>query len=226
VLAAVVRLLDLTFIRVGNEEYARENESFGLTTMRTQHVEVAGSKIEFRFRGKSGQHHVVSVQDRRLARILARCQDLPGEELFEWLDADGTPHAISSDDVNEYLREISGQSFTSKDFRTWAGTVLALCALRELGPSASMTESKRQVVQAIKQVSGRLGNTPAVCRRCYVHPDVLDAYADGRLLKLRVRAESAASDGGLRSEEKAVLRLLSAGKTPSGRVQARTGRAA
>ena len=215
VLAAVVRLLDVTFIRVGNDEYAKENQSFGLTTLRNRHVEVQGSRIRFRFKGKSGVHHTVSVEDRRLARILNRCQDLPGEQLFEWVDDEGEPHTIESDDVNEYLREISGKEFTSKDFRTWAGTVLALCALHEIGPSSSKTEMKRQVVHAIGQVSKRLGNTPAVCRRCYVHPDVLSAYADGRLLKLRLGTRRiTSSENGLRNEERAVLRLLAKGPAP------------
>jgi DNA topoisomerase-1 len=206
-------LLDVTFIRVGNDEYAKENQSFGLTTLRNRHVEVQGSRIRFRFKGKSGVNHTVSVEDRRLARILNRCQDLPGEQLFEWVDDEGAPHSIESDDVNEYLREISGKEFTSKDFRTWAGTVLALCALHEIGPSSSKTEMKRQVVHAIGQVSKRLGNTPAVCRRCYVHPDVLSAYADGRLLKLRLGTRITSSENGLRNEERAVLRLLANGST-------------
>jgi DNA topoisomerase I len=208
VLAAVVRLLDVSFMRVGNDEYARENQSFGLTTLRARHVDIHGSRIQFRFKGKSGVRHVVSVEDRRLARILDRCQDLPGEELFEWLDEQGETHPVSSDDVNEYLRDIAGDAFSSKDFRTWAGTVLALCALRDAEPPSTVRANRRQVLEAIKQVSARLGNTPAVCRRCYVHPDVLDAYADGSLLKLRLRVKGTAPGNGLRDEEKAVLRLL------------------
>ncbi|MBV9101786.1 MAG: DNA topoisomerase IB [Candidatus Dormibacteraeota bacterium] len=208
VLAAVVRLLDVTLIRVGNEEYAAENRSFGLTTLRARHVEVEGSRLRFRFRGKSGVRHVVAVQDRHLAQILARCQDLPGEELFEWLDEDGQAHGIDSDAVNGYIREAGGDGFTSKDFRTWAGTVLALTALRDLGASGSRTEAKRQVVRAVAEVSRRLGNTPAVCRRCYVHPEVIEAHTDGRLLKLRLSGRAPSDAAGLRSEERAVLRLL------------------
>jgi DNA topoisomerase I len=208
VLAAIVRLLDVTLIRVGNEEYAKDNRSFGLATLQERHVTVRGSNIRLRFRGKSGVQHVVALEDRRVARVLDRCSDLPGEELFEWLDAEGTPHKIRSDDVNEYLREIAGRDFSSKDFRTWAGTVLAACALHELGAFETEREAKRLTVQAIKRVSERLGNTPAVCRRCYVHPDVLAAHADGSLLQLHLRATAATSGGGLRPEERAVLRLL------------------
>ena len=209
VLAAIVRLLDVTLIRVGNEEYAQDNGSFGLVTLRERHVDVRGSKISLRFKGKSGVQHKVDVADRRVARVLDRCLDLPGEELFEWRDDDGTVRKLTSDDVNEYLREITGQEFSSKDFRTWAGTVLAACALHELGPFTGQREAKRLTVQAIKRVSERLGNTPAVCRRCYVHPDVLEAHADGSLLQLRLRSGAdAPAAAGLRAEERAVLRLL------------------
>lgn len=210
VLAAVVRLLDLTYMRVGSDEYTKENDSYGLTTLRDRHVDVRGARIAIRYRGKAGVRQEVFLEDRRLARILARCQDLPGEELFEWRDTDGDPHTVTADDVNDYLREITGGDFTSKDFRTWAGTVLAWSALRELGPASSVTASKRQIVAAIKQVSGQLGNTPAVCRRCYVHPDVLAAYADGKLLALKTTARrpSRRPAASLSDEERAVLRLL------------------
>ena len=208
VLAAVVRLLDVAFIRVGSEDYVKANGSYGLTTLRARHVDVNGARIRFRFKGKSGVRHEVAVEDPRLARILARCQDLPGEELFEWRDDDGALHPITADDVNEYLREVSGGDVTSKDFRTWAGTVLAWSALRDAGPAGSKAEAKRQVVAAIRQVSGRLGNTPAVCRRCYIHPEVLAGYADATLLAPRVVSRSSSKAAALSVEERAVLRFL------------------
>jgi DNA topoisomerase-1 len=210
VLATVVRLLETTLIRVGNEEYARTNGSFGLTTMRDRHVEVSGSTLCFSFRGKSGVRHSIDVTDRRLARIVQSCQDLPGQELFQYLD-DGTPHDIDSADVNAYLQEITGEEFTAKDFRTWAGTVLAACALREFEAFDSQTQAKRNVVEAIEAVSKRLGNTKAVCRKCYVHPAVIGAYLDGTLLdtlRQRVENELAESLPDLPPEEAAVLAFL------------------
>ena len=181
VLATVVRLMDSTLIRVGNQEYAKENKSFGLTTMRGKHVKVTGSRLIFNFRGKSGVLHKVGVQDRRLARIVRQCQELPGHELFEYLDEDAQTRTIDSTDVNEYLRDVSGGEFTAKDFRTWAGTVLASMALREFATFESETQAKKNVVQAIKEVARRLGNTPAVCRKCYLHPGVLECYMAGSL---------------------------------------------
>ncbi|MDQ6856629.1 MAG: DNA topoisomerase IB, partial [Candidatus Dormibacteraeota bacterium] len=172
VLATVVRLLDSTYIRVGNEEYARENRSFGLTTMRDRHVEVEGTKLRFQFRGKSGKQHLVEIADRRVARVVSRLQDLPGQQLFQWEDEDGELHGVESDEVNAYIREAAGDDFTAKDFRTWAGTVLAAWALQELGEYASQTQAKKHVVEAVESVARHLGNTPAVCRRCYVHPEV------------------------------------------------------
>jgi DNA topoisomerase I len=211
VLATVVRLLEITLIRVGNEEYAKQNESFGLTTLRTKHVDVTGSTIRFKFRGKSGKDHSVKVQDRRLARIVGRCNDLPGEILFQYEDDDGTLRNVESADVNEYLKRISGQDFTAKDFRTWAGTVLAALALKELSMFDSQAAAKKNIVQAVKNVSSRLGNTPTVCRKCYVHPQIFDAYLDGHLVEtLTQRAERQLRDelGELSSEEAAVLMLL------------------
>ncbi len=208
VLATVVRLLDTTLIRVGNEEYARQNGSFGLTTLRNRHVDVSGSTLRFHFRGKSGKEYRVDVKDRRLARILQRCQDLPGQDLFQYVDDNGELQAVESDDVNAYLREISGQDFTAKDFRTWAGTVLAACALEGLEAFESETEARHNVVQAIDSVAEQLGNTRAVCRKCYVHPAVIDAYLDRSLtgaLKRRVQEESVSRLG---SEEAGVLALL------------------
>jgi DNA topoisomerase-1 len=203
VLATVVRLLETTLIRVGNEESARANGSFGLTTLRDRHVQVEGTNLRFSFRGKSGVRHDVAVTDRRLARVVRRCQDLPGHELFQYLE-EGQPHAVDSADVNEYLHEIAGEEFTAKDFRTWAGTVLAARALRELPAVGSQTQAKHNVVRAIEAVARRLGNTKAVCRKCYVHPAVLDAYRDGTLL----RALGGRVEHDLPAEEAAVLAFL------------------
>ena len=212
VLAAVVRLLETTLIRVGNEEYARTNGSFGLTTMRGRHVDVDGATLTFEFRGKSGRRHRVGVSDRRLARIVVRCQELPGQELFQYVDDDGTVRAVDSGDVNAYVREASGEDFTAKDFRTWAGTVRATLALHELEPPESKTHGKRNVVRAIESVARDLGNTPTVCRKCYVHPAVIDTYLEGDLaaaLGPRVdRAASSTSPESLRPDEAAVLALL------------------
>ena len=225
VLAAIVRLLDVTLIRVGNEEYAKENRSYGLTTMRARHVDIDGSRIRFDFRGKSGVHHVVDVEDRRVARVLERCVDLPGQDLFQYTDEAGTRQPLGSDDVNEYIREAAGGDFSTKDFRTWAGTVLAACALHASGPFESEREARRQVVEAIAGVSRRLGNTPAVCRRCYVHPDVLEAHADGSLLRIRLRAAAAPPpDHGLSPPERAVLRLLRGRLEPAPRRTRARGR--
>jgi DNA topoisomerase-1 len=179
VLAAVVQLLEKTLIRVGNEEYARHNKSFGLTTMRDQHAKINGSTVRFEFRGKSRIEHAIDLRDKRLARIVQACRDLPGYELFQYVDADGRRQVIDSADVNAYVREVSAQDFTAKDFRTWAGTVLAARALAAFGPSASQAEAKRNIVRAIDEVAKRLGNTKAVSRKSYIHPAVLDAYLQG-----------------------------------------------
>ncbi len=211
VLATIIRLMETTFIRVGNQEYARENKSYGLTTMRNKHVEIHGSDITFSFQGKSRVHHTINLHDRRLAGIIKRCADLPGYDLFQYVDRDGNTHHIDSADVNEYLREITGEHFTAKDFRTWAGSVLACMLLSEIGPHTSVTEAKRNVVQAIKEVAGRLGNTPSVCRKCYVHPAVLESYLGGiniRAAKQELDAEIAEQTHALRHEEQALLNLL------------------
>jgi DNA topoisomerase I len=180
-LAAIVRLLETTLMRVGNEEYARTNKSYGLTTLRDCHVKVAaGSHIRFDFRGKHGTEHHIDLRDRRLAAIVRRCQELPGQELFQYLDEDGTPRTVGSEDVNDYLREIAGEELTAKDFRTWAGTNLAALALRELESFDTQTTAKRNVVRAVEAVSRLLGNTPAICRKCYIHPAVFDGYLGGR----------------------------------------------
>lgn len=216
VLAAIVRLMERTLIRVGNEEYARENHSYGLTTLRDKHVQVEGSTVTFRFRGKSGVLHTVGLQDRRLARIVRRCQDIPGYELFQYVDEEGDPRTIDSADVNDYLREISREDFTAKDFRTWAGTVLATMALREFDTFESQTQAKKNVVQAIKAVARRLGNTPSVCRKCYVHPAVLECYFAGEIARaVTKKLEDAGEDllraeeeEAIRKEEKALMELL------------------
>ncbi len=181
VLAAVITLLDLTHIRIGNEEYARENETFGLTTMRNEHVVVRGTTIRFSFRGKAGKEHLVSIRDRRLARVIKSCLDLPGYELFRYMDDRDKTYGIDAGDVNEYLRAITGLDFTAKDFRTWAGTHVAACALREAGPPETEGQAKRRIVEAIRAAATQLGNTPAICRKCYVHPGVLVAYVTGRI---------------------------------------------
>jgi len=211
VLATIVRLMELTLIRVGNEEYARHNKSYGLTTMRDKHVEIDGATVTFKFQGKSGVKHTVDITDRRIARIVQRCEEIPGYELFQYVEKDGTHRSVDSADVNDYLREISNQEFTAKDFRTWAGTVLVCMTLREFESFASETEAKRNIVQAIKRVAARLGNTPSVCRKCYVHPAVLDFYMNGTMLevvKWPARQEDADSAEALRQEEEALLRLL------------------
>lgn len=212
ILATVVRLLEVTLIRIGNEEYARTNESFGLTTLRDRHVKVKGATLRFEFRGKSGIRHSVDITDRRLARIVKQSQDLPGYELFQYLDEEGARRSITSSDVNGYLQRIAGQEFTAKDFRTWAGTVLAARALKEYEDQCeSFTKAKRNVAAAIGVVAQQLGNTKAVCRKCYVHPEIVQAYLDGTLLNSlsrSMRQESPRSLQHLPPEEAAVLGFL------------------
>ena len=209
VLAAVVRLLECTGIRVGNDEYARTNDSFGLTTLRDEHVEVSGSTMTFAFRGKSGKDHSVELSDRRLARIVSHCQSLPGEELFQYVDEAGAQQTVGSGDVNEYLKAITGQEFTAKDFRTWNGTILAVAALRALGPSATQREIKSAIIKAVDQVAERLNNTRAVCRKYYVHPAVFETYAAGTMLEALANGDtSAATEHALSAEEEAIVRLL------------------
>lgn len=203
VMATVITLLDNTLIRIGNVRYAKENRSYGLTTLRNRHVEVQGSAIRFHFRGKSGIEHEVEVSDRRLARIIRRCLELPGQHLFQYLDANGERHTVTSSDVNNYLRELTGADFTAKDYRTWAGSALALTLLRELEwqPESS---AKKQVVAMVKQVAEELRNTPAVCRKCYIHPALIDAFHAGELADLRL----ASARKGLRAEESLLMRFL------------------
>jgi DNA topoisomerase I len=180
VVATVVRLLETTFLRIGNEEYARQNHSFGLTTLRDRHVDVSGSNVRFLFKGKSGVEVSVGVEDRRVARVLKRLEELPGQNLFQYVDGEGERHRVTSDDVNRYIREASGGDFTAKDFRTWAGTLLAACELHEADGFESENEARRRVVDAIDIVARRLGHTRAVCRRAYVHPAVIASYMAGR----------------------------------------------
>jgi len=208
VLATVVRLLEETCIRVGNPEYARDNESFGLSTLRNRHVDVRGAELQFQFRGKSGKMHRVRFADKRLARIVKDCQDLPGYELFEYIDDDEKIGVVTSGDVNDYLREISGQNFTAKDFRTWAGTVHAAKALAEFHRDDDSQPTKAILLQAIDRVAQKLGNTRAVCRRAYIHPAIIAAYHEGILARRLNDRPRPVSPTGLSSEERAVVSLL------------------
>ncbi len=221
VLATVVRLLETTLIRVGNDEYAATNESFGLTTVRNEHAEVEGGRVAFRFRGKSGRDWEVDVADPRVAKVVLACQELPGQELFAYRDEEGAVHDVGSADVNAYLREISGQDITAKDFRTWAGTVLAALALREFEAFDSVTAAKKNVRAAIEAVAARLGNTPTVCRKAYVHPGLLEGYLSGGIaLEIAEEARRELRDdvATLRPEEAAVLALLARlKKAPAGK---------
>lgn len=203
VMATVISLLDATLIRIGNSQYARDNRSYGLTTLRNKHVEVRGNAILFEFRGKSGVEHQISVTDRRLARVIKRCMELPGQNLFQYLDDDGQRHTVSSSDINAYLQRLTGADFTAKDYRTWAGSALALATLRKLQwePEA---DAKKHIVDMVKNVSRQLGNTPAICRKCYIHPAVLEGFLQGHLALLpRTRQRK-----GLRVEEVALASYL------------------
>jgi DNA topoisomerase I len=206
VLAAVVRLLETTLIRVGNEEYAEKNRHYGLTTLHNRHADVHGSTVCFHFNGKSGIRREVDFTDPRIAKIVRKCQELPGEELFGYMDEEGNTHDVRSTDVNDYLREITGEEYTAKDFRTWAGTVLAATALKEFEQFDSQAQAKRNLVRAIEQVAKRLGNTRAVCRKCYIHPAIVESYLDGELV--RTLSQGADALGKLPAEEAAVVVLL------------------
>jgi DNA topoisomerase-1 len=210
-LATVVRLLDRTLIRVGNDEYARENRSFGLTTLRRRHVSVKGSTLRFSFRGKSGIEHSIAVNDLRLAHIVQRCRDLPGQEMFQYVDAFGRRQSVTSDDVNAYLREISGRDITAKDFRTWGGTMLAALELRTMGPASSRREADRNIIRAIDAVAERLGNTRTVCRKYYIHPGLLEAYHLGHIVPAPRRQRAPRREkpeAALRRDEVLVLQFL------------------
>jgi len=208
VVAAVVRLLEETHIRVGNAEYADENQSFGLSTMRNRHVHVRGERLQFRFRGKSGKFHQVDFADKRLARIVKRCQDLPGYELFQYIDAAGETRDVTSEDVNDYVRAIAGEEFSAKDFRTWAGTIQAARILQQLDGDDNEEPVESALVKAIDEVAAALGNTRAVCRKYYIHPAVMDAYLDGTLMQSFIDHPTRVTQTGLSSDEAAVLRLL------------------
>lgn len=224
VVAAAVRLLEMTLIRVGNEEYAQENRSFGLTTLRGRHARVRGEKVKLSFRGKSGKQHTIGLRHKGLARIVRACQELPGQRLFQYIDDEGGPQHIDSDDVNEYLRQAMGDDFSAKDFRTWAGTVLAVQAIQAIEAGANPPSALNA---AVKEVAEQLGNTPAVCRKCYIHPEIIDSFLDGTLTPA---LESAASGRrtvrrGLRADEQLVLTVLrrraAAAKRHAGRPRAR-----
>ena len=209
VLAAVVQLLETTLIRVGNDQYAKKNSSFGLTTLRDRHVEIEGSKVQFEFRGKSGVDHEIELQDRRLANVIKQCQEIPGYEIFKYYDESGERHFVNSEDVNEYLQQITQQDFSAKDFRTWAGTLLTAIELNELGEFDSETEAKKNVVQAIKNTAKQLGNRPATCRKYYVHPAIIEAYHDGTLLNNMSDLDKSKSQiEGLNPEEEIVLEII------------------
>jgi DNA topoisomerase-1 len=210
VLATIVRLLERTFIRIGNEEYARDNKSFGLTTLKNRHVKVKGARVVFRFKGKSGRQHEVDVTDHKVAKVIAKCQDLPGQDLFQYLEEGGEAEDVTSQDVNEYLRQIAGEDFTAKDFRTWGGTVLAAIALSKQEEFETKKQATANIKTAICAVAELLGNTPAVCRKCYVHPVIVEAYLKRtRIAGLNGDTKSLAPPN-LRGAERAVLKFLHA----------------
>jgi len=232
VLATVVHLLETTLIRVGNDDYAKQNKSYGLTTLKNRHVAVEGSELRFRFIGKGGKQWFLTVRNRRVARIVKECQDLPGQELLQYLDDNERPQDVTSSDVNAYLRELTGQEITAKDFRTWAGTVLAVSALAAIGPPENKTAGKRNIRDAIATVAARLGNTPTICRKCYIHPDVFESYLAGSLSP-PIHADGHRGGGapphGLRPDEQAALKLLLRDRVrtrPSARSSARSPRRA
>jgi DNA topoisomerase-1 len=211
VLAATVRILEKTLIRIGNEQYTRENKTFGLTTLKDHHAKINGAKVVFDFRGKHGVHRNVGFHDPKLAEIVRKCRDLDGEELFQYVDDDGNVCDINNTDVNNYLREISGEAFTAKDFRTWAGTVLTANALQQMALADSQRQLKRNLIAAVEQTAKQLGNTTAVCRKCYIHPAVLNSYMDGSLvktLKRRIEMKLESKQDSLGTDEQAVLHLL------------------
>lgn len=209
ILAVVVRLLETTYIRVGNEEYARTNGSFGLTTLLDDHVDIKGAKVTFCFKGKSGKTHTIALNDKRLAALVKHSRDLPGEDLFQYIGDDGEPHPIDSGDVNAYLREIGGEEFTAKDFRTWAGTLLAVCSIETSGAHADGTSKKSALVQSVKAVAEQLGNTPAVAKKGYIHPSVVQAYEDRSLYEVWTDSlKTARARKGLTREECALLAFL------------------
>ena len=211
VLAACVKLLETTGIRVGNEEYAKTNKSYGLTTLKDKHVDIDGSSVRFQFRGKSGQDWDIELQDRRLAKIVQQCRDIPGQDLFQYKDESGEYAKVTSGDVNEYLREITGEDFTAKDFRTWAGTGQTALALLEIGASTGITEAKKNITEAVKKAAEKLGNRPATCRNYYVHPAVLESYVEGTLAEAMQQADGSVSVSvELSATEECLLNLVTA----------------
>jgi DNA topoisomerase-1 len=213
ILATVVNLLETTMIHVGNGSYAKENKSYGLTTLLNRHVKVDGSELKFQFKGKSGKEWRLSVRDRRIAKIVRNCQELPGQHLFQYIDEDGKRQAVTSADVNDYLKEVSGANITAKDFRTWTGTVLAAMALSEFEKADTKARAKKNVTRAVERVASTLGNTPTICRKCYIHPGVVDAYLDGNLLlevQKDIDKQLSQDMEALRAEEAAVLSFLRA----------------
>jgi DNA topoisomerase-1 len=225
VVAAAVRLMEMTLIRVGNEEYARENRSFGLTTLRGRHATIRGSQLKLTFRGKGGKEHSIGLRDERLARVIRACQELPGQRLFQYVDDDGEAQHIDSDDVNDYLRQYMGDEFSAKDFRTWAGTVLAARAFQALGEEPTSPSALRR---AVEEVAQQLGNTPTVCRKCYIHPEIVNSYLDGSLVELMTSAasEKLKAGRGLRAEERRVLSVLRSRLRSENRRAARKSRKA
>jgi len=217
VLATVVSLLDKTLVRVGNGDYAKQNGSYGLTTLRSRHLEVAGTELRFHFKGKSGKTWRLSVKDRRIARVVRSIQELPGQHLFQYVDDEGAVRSIDSTAVNDYLREIAGPDVSAKDFRTWAGTVLAVLALSALGDFTSQTQAKMNVRRAIEAVAAKLGNTPTICRKCYIHPEIVASYMEGALPVVTVAGGSSSTT--LPAEEAAVLRLLKRRLAPQRRLR-------
>ncbi|WOH67133.1 DNA topoisomerase IB [Bradyrhizobium sp. BWA-3-5] len=211
VLATVVHLLETTLIRVGNDDYARQNNSYGLTTLKNRHAAVEGNEVRFRFTGKGGKQWSLRIRDRRIAKIIKACQELPGQELLQYIDEQGNCQDVTSTDVNDYLKAITGKDITAKDFRTWAGTVLAAMTLSELQSFDNAAQAKRNLRSAIEKVSARLGNTPTICRKCYIHPEVLNSYMDGNLvleIKSKVENELRSAVENMKPEEAAVLALL------------------
>lgn len=208
VLAAIVKLLEKTMIRIGNEEYAKENKSYGLTTLQNKHVQVSPTKVKINFKGKSGKFHNIELEDRRLARLIGKLQDLPGQELFQYIDDDGERRGVDSADVNEYIQTAAGAEFTAKDFRTWRGTILAALFLADCQRAETETANKKLVTDIVKQVAGELGNTPTVCRKCYIHPVIISSFLEGDLLKLGDETEIEVDTVGLLPEEKKVLAFL------------------
>ncbi len=208
VVAAIVKLLEKTMIRVGNEEYAKENQSYGLTTLRNKHVDVGTTKVKINFKGKSGKFHNIELEDRRLARLIGKLQDLPGQELFQYLDDDGERHGVDSSDVNAYIQSAAGAEFTAKDFRTWRGTIIAAFLLADCQRCDTVKDNKKLVTDIVKKVAGELGNTPTVCRKCYIHPVIIESFMDGELIRIKEENEIEVDTVDLLPEEKKVLAFL------------------